>query len=212
MRRETTLNSFPKMIYVEPSEIRRGGNNISSRMRDEDVRYYQLEGTSVKIGILSETHGNLDRTRDAIRALEREDVEVVLHCGDIGSESVLSELQSAFIADKIRFYAVLGNVDYPDSVYDSWSETDCFEILGRYGKITILDKTIAIIHGDNARVLDEAILSGDYAYVFTGHTHVKDDRRIASTRVINPGAVHRASVSTIAVLDLENDSLEFIDC
>ncbi len=34
----TTLISLPK-IYVEPSEIRRGGNNISSRMRDEDVRY-----------------------------------------------------------------------------------------------------------------------------------------------------------------------------
>jgi putative phosphoesterase len=48
-------------------------------------------------------------------------------------------------------------------------------------------------------------------YVFHGHTHRRDDYREAGMRIINPGALHRAAVKTVALLDLSTDDLRFIE-
>ena len=45
----------------------------------------------------------------------------------------------------------------------------------------------------------------------TGHTHTKKDKKTGKTRVINPGALFRIYPYTIALLDAENDKLEFIE-
>jgi len=164
----------------------------------------------MKLGILSESHGSVFRTKAGMRQLLSHPVETVIHCGDIGSESVVIELQSWLEAKKIPFYAVLGNVDYPDDAFLHLSKPGEFEILGRFGDVKIANKRIAIVHGDDTTKLSFAITSGDYDYVFTGHTHQKDDRRYENTRVINPGAVYRSSEPTVAILDLANDALEFL--
>jgi predicted phosphodiesterase len=44
-------------------------------------------------------------------------------------------------------------------------------------------------------------------YLFHGHTHVARDDRFGPTRVINPGALHRAGTYTVATLDLATDTL-----
>ena len=57
------------------------------------------------IGIVSDTHGHVPFTRDAVRVLESFDVESVIHCGDIGSTDIVS-LFSAWPTHFVR-----GNVD-----------------------------------------------------------------------------------------------------
>ena len=165
----------------------------------------------MKIGILSETHGHVDRTKSAINVLLSENIDVVIHCGDLGSETVIFELLTGFQPHHTPVYAVLGNVDFPDDLFSAWSKSGEFEILGRFGELTIEKKHIAIIHGDNFQQLRSVTIGCDYDYIFTGHTHVKEDRREGKTRIINPGAVYRAAVPTVAVLDLSNDHLEFVE-
>ena len=164
----------------------------------------------MKLGILSESHGSVFRTKEAINLLLSNLVQTVIHCGDIGSENVVIELQSRLQPRKIPFYAVLGNVDFPDDEFNHLSIPGQFEILGRFGEITIADNRIAITHGDDSTQLIHAIKSENYDYVFTGHTHQKEDRRCGKTRLINPGAVYRASEPSVAVLDLTNGNLEFL--
>lgn len=137
--------------------------------------------------------------------------EILIHCGDIGSESVLVELLTILSPAKIPLHAVLGNVDYPDDVFDCWSKPGEFQILGRFAELTLNGKRIAVIHGDNNQRLWTAEASGDYDYIFTGHTHVPEDRRAGKTRVINPGAVYRARPPSIATLDLATDNLRFLE-
>ena len=43
----------------------------------------------MRVGIISDTHGQVDFTRPALRMFESLDVERVLHCGDIGSSEVV---------------------------------------------------------------------------------------------------------------------------
>ena len=161
------------------------------------------------LGILSETHGSVVRTKAAIKLLKSKNIGTVLHCGDIGSEGVLIELIAELQSDQIPFYAVLGNVDFDDE-YQHLLKPGEFDILGRFADLTLAEKRLAIIHGDHMAKLQDTIASGQYDYVFTGHTHVKEDRHQGNTRVINPGAVYRASQPSVAVLDLEKDDLEFL--
>jgi predicted phosphodiesterase len=42
-----------------------------------------------------------------------------------------------------------------------------------------------------------------------GHTHVARDERLGPLRVINPGALQRAAVHTVATLDLRTDQVGF---
>ncbi len=164
----------------------------------------------MKIGILSETHGHSSRTVAALQILQDNLVRAVIHCGDIGSEGVVTELVAFVEKSDIPVYAVLGNVDYPDEEYRSWSTKGRFEVLGRVGEVVLDARRILVIHGDDTRMLDLAIQSGEYQYVFTGHTHECSDETIGSTRVINPGAVYRASKPTVAVLDMADGALEYI--
>ena len=65
----------------------------------------------MKIGILSDTHGDVRRTEAGLDLLLQHPIEALCHCGDIGSESVLTALSAACLPRKIPVYAVLGNVD-----------------------------------------------------------------------------------------------------
>jgi predicted phosphodiesterase len=55
-----------------------------------------------------------------------------------------------------------------------------------------------------------ALESQSFDYLLHGHTHVKRDERVGRTRVINPGALHRAREKTVAVLDTATDMLTFL--
>lgn len=48
-----------------------------------------------------------------------------------------------------------------------------------------------------------------FDYILCGHTHIAADYQRGATRIINPGALHRASVHTVATLDLKTDDLRF---
>lgn len=59
----------------------------------------------MRIGVVSDTHGQVPFTLDAVRMLESLEVDLVLHCGDIGSP----EIVALFAAWPTHF--VFGNVD-----------------------------------------------------------------------------------------------------
>lgn len=159
----------------------------------------------MKIGILSDTHAVVGRTRELLKLLAAEKVEAVLHCGDIGCESILHELVAAFGPAGVPIHAVLGNVDFDDCSCAGVT------IHGRFADLKIGGRRLAIIHGDDYRGLQEAASSGRFDFVFTGHTHQRDDRTVGTTRIINPGAVQRTHEPGGAVLDLKTGKLRYID-
>lgn len=164
----------------------------------------------MKIGILSDTHGNLRRTHSAIALLRGHDVERVIFCGDAGGEAVLDELVAGFCAAGIPVHAVLGNVDLWDTGIAGYPSETGLDMMGHAGELECNGKRIAILHGHDAHRLQTALRSGAYDYVFTGHTHEADDQTFENTRLINPGAVHRSAAPSVAVLDLETGSLDIL--
>jgi putative phosphoesterase len=163
----------------------------------------------MKIGILGDTHGNGGRTATAADVLATHGVSAVFHCGDIGNEDVLTELIAVFELPQVPVYCVFGNCDYPPD-FSQFPANTVVQLRDRFAEVEIGGASVAVAHGDDAVRLRAAIQSGKYDYVLTGHTHRMDDTRHGTTRVINPGAVHRAADPTVAVLDLQTDTLSYI--
>lgn len=159
------------------------------------------------LGIISDTHGHVERTRRAAERLAEASVEEVVHCGDIGSEAVLAELATTFSPLEIPVTAVLGNVDVYGTDLTLFPSSTGIRVAGRIAKLEWENLRAVVLHGDDFRALGNAVDSEEYDYVFTGHTHVAADERRGRTRIVNPGAVYRATEPSVATLDLGSGSL-----
>ena len=158
------------------------------------------------IGIVSDTHGKADRLRRAMSLLVARSAQAVVHCGDLGSFECL-EAMAEF---SLPCYAVGGNMDCVLEDLEQRARL-CGVQFGRDFICVPIDqgRTLAVTHGNNPAVL-ASLASGEHAYLCHGHTHQMRNEQIDQLRVINPGALHHARPLTIALLDTQADTVEFI--
>ena len=157
------------------------------------------------IGILSDSHGHHALVRQALTLFDGLGVKHVIHCGDVGGKDVFDELVGRSCA------FVWGNMDFPDDGLLSYLDTVDIPVPNSVPlRLTLASKSLVVFHGHEAG-FGRAVASLDVDYILHGHTHVARDKRRGNTRIINPGALHRARPKTVATLDLETDHLTFLD-
>ncbi len=149
----------------------------------------------MRIGVLSDTHGDIARTEQAACIFERWRVEQVVHCGDIGSAEVV------WLLEAWPTHFVFGNVDNASRLEREIHEAGK-TAHGRFGALELEGRQIAFLHGDDRRLLGATIQSGRWDLVCCGHTHVAESYWQGSTLVLNPGAVHRSGRPSVAVVEL----------
>ena len=162
------------------------------------------------VGLLSDTHADVSRTEVAMRILLDAGVDVIVHCGDIGSEAVLVEMASAIHARKVPVYAVLGNVDEWSPPLQHFPVSTGVKV-ARTHRLDLAGRSAVVVHGHEYGLLGAATADPTLDYVFTGHTHQRADSLPNRPRVINPGAVYRSSQPGVAVLDTETERVRWID-
>lgn len=162
----------------------------------------------MKIGIISDTHGQVDLALAATREFIFRAVDAVIHCGDVGSEMVLTEMAALFQALDIPIYAVLGNCDLYQPLA-SFPENSGINLMGRVAHLTLADRKIAVLHSDDEAHFEALVQSNTYDYIFFGHSHTRRDERIDKTRIINPGAAGRGMHPSCAVVNLLDDDVSF---
>lgn len=155
------------------------------------------------IGILSDTHGRADAAAAAMRLLKGAGAAFFVHCGDVGTEAVLD----ALAGEPAAF--VFGNCDWDRDPLRRYAALVGVACHGTVADLDLGGKRVAVVHGDDARLRQQLLAAGTYDYLFQGHTHVPHDECVGRTRVINPGALHRAKMKTVATLDLATDRLTF---
>ncbi|MGH7128791.1 MAG: YfcE family phosphodiesterase [Planctomycetaceae bacterium] len=158
----------------------------------------------MRIGIVSDTHGHVGFARLAVEVLKTEQVECVLHCGDIGSV----EIVPLFEAWPTHF--VFGNVDRDEDRLRREIAAAGQTCHGRFGELEWDGVKIALLHSDDADRFHEAMFSGEYDLVCYGHTHQADQRQIGRTLVLNPGALYRATPHSLAVVELPSLDVRII--
>lgn len=150
----------------------------------------------MRLGVVSDSHGHVSHTLPAIRLLESLEVDQVLHCGDIGSASVVE----LFASWPTHF--VFGNCDYDHASLRQAIESAGQSCHGLFGELTIGEQRIALLHSHEQRRFEETIHSGQWDLVCYGHTHVAALDRHGPTLALNPGALYRANPHTLAIVDL----------
>ena len=157
----------------------------------------------MRIGIVSDTHDQVARTARAVRRLADEGAEALVHCGDLTGPDIVHECA------ELPSYFVFGNNDFDRSGLRRAMTEIGAVCLGDSGDFELGGRRIAVTHGDVSSEL-RRLTAREPDYLLFGHSHIATDERIGATRLINPGALHRAPVWTVALLDLETDALQLL--
>jgi putative phosphoesterase len=151
----------------------------------------------MRIGVVSDSHGHLEFVRPAVRMLESLEVECVLHCGDIGTPTVVE----LFAPWPTHF--VFGNCDFDRDLLGIAIRAAGKSCHGEFGDIMLAGTRIALIHSDDRRRFQQTLASGEFDLVCFGHTHVASIERHERTLAVNPGALYRANPHSLAVVELD---------
>ena len=157
------------------------------------------------VGLLSDTHGQHAIAKAGIAMLRLGGAQVLIHSGDVGGTDILD-----LLAGDVPAYFVFGNNDWDREELQSHAGRVGVTCLGVAGDVPLGGRVAVVLHGDVHSVKRQALGRGDVAYVFQGHTHVPKDERVGDVRVINPGALHRAAVKTVALLNTEDGALRYL--
>jgi putative phosphoesterase len=153
----------------------------------------------MKIGIISDTHDDLNSVDRAISIFNREKVSRVIHAGDFIFPGVVERFRKL---ESAKLVGVLGNNDGEkfgllkkfEEIGGELKRSDLGEIEDDDNK----DVRIAVYHGTDQNLREAAIQSGIYDVFIHGHTHVKrwaqklikisdKEKKILA---LNPGTAH----------------------
>ena len=158
------------------------------------------------LALLSDTHDNARTTRAALALLAPHHPDAFLHAGDLVAPDMLSHF-----ADIGPFHFVFGNNEYDHAAIRTLAHALDLHCHDPFADLTFAGKRVALLHGHDATLFHKLAQSGDYAYLIHGHTHVRQDTRLGHTRIINPGALHRAKTKSVALLNVGTDELRFLE-
>ncbi len=148
----------------------------------------------MKIGVISDTHGEVGLTEQAIHTLDRLDAQLILHCGDIGLDVV-----PLFHGRSVHF--VSGNIDDTARLRETITEPG-HTFHESFGDLTIEGRRVAFLHGDDVKLLHHTIHDGHWDLVCHGHTHAFSTCHEGRTLVLNPGALSRTHDPSVALVDV----------
>ncbi len=156
------------------------------------------------IGIVADTHNDIEMTRKAIEIFSARKVEFIFHAGDLTSPKILD----LFKGFNCRF--VLGNSDIDSDLINMKSETLGFGTVDNCCELELAGKKFLLFHGNDVPKFRDAVSSGRYDYIIKGHTHFFENYVSSTTRIINPGTLYGTEERTIAILDTDSDRVEKI--
>ena len=149
----------------------------------------------MKIGVISDTHGSLHP--NVFRAFEG--VELIFHAGDIGSEDIITSLETI---TPVR--AIYGNIDaFPLST--RYPEVLALEIHGV--GICMIHQFISIKTSSIQNAL-RTLNNGKLDLVICGHTHEAKLERKEDVLIFNPGSAGKRRFSlrqAVGILTINED-------
>jgi len=158
------------------------------------------------IGVISDTHNDIDSIKRAVKIFNLRGAGLVLHCGDIFLPSAAKE----FAALNCGFKAVFGNNDFDRAGLEN--------VISEFGMIReapfefkVSGKFFVMVH--QPFNIGTMAMDGKHDYVLYGHTHRSSLEKQGKTTILNPGEACgcRYGKKTAAIINLPSDSVEFID-
>ncbi|MBI5166971.1 MAG: metallophosphoesterase [candidate division NC10 bacterium] len=158
----------------------------------------------MRIGAMADTHDNLPMIRRAVEAFNAEQVELVIHAGDIVAPFALRPLDELICS----YLGIFGNNDGDKALLRKRSQ-------GRIGEdpysLELGERRILVVHDlESINLQAEA---DRHDLIVYGHTHQVDIQKRERALIVNPGegGGWLYGRSTIAVIELDDMKAEVID-
>jgi len=165
------------------------------------------------IAIISDTHGNSATFKKFADWARQNNIQEIIHCGDIGFADFIKE--AGQLLPNAKIHLVIDEVKNEEKDLNKLIEDGAIpniNFCGETGDIEIGGKKIAFTHKrSDAKKL---ALTNKLDLVFFGHSHQPSEEKIGVCRLINPGElagqIYRPS---FAIYDTETDkaSLKIVD-
>jgi len=168
---------------------------LKARVWDEAV---------VLIGLIADTHNDLDMTNRALALFRERQVELVLHAGDFSSPRIISLFQG-FNARFVR-----GNADIDIEELNERCRCMGQECLCDECEFEVEGRRFLLFHGNDVPRFRAAVASRKYQFIIKGHAHFFENYDSHGVRVINPGSVSGPGERSIAILDTDSEIVEKI--
>ncbi|MDQ4073758.1 MAG: metallophosphoesterase [Thermoproteota archaeon] len=172
----------------------------------------------MNIGIISNTHDDIESTEKAIDIFNSVEAQYVFHAGDYIFPGIISLFKR--LNNKTMFFGVRGNNDGEIlGIVQQFNKLDNATYLNDFGKLTIESRDIGIYHGTNNALVKTLIESQLFDVLIFGHTHAIINEKTGKTLVLNPGSANKNLVSKysnkgnksfIIILQLENNDSQLI--
>jgi len=162
----------------------------------------------MKIGIISDTHDDIDNIKKAVRIFKDKDIKIVIHLGDIVAPPAIKFFEG------FKLIGIFGNNDgYKQFLLETYRSIGG-DLKGDFASIEIDGLKFALYHGEYSHITEALVKSGDYDFVLSGHTHSANVTKSGKTILANPGSAHRFFTNntgpTAAVLDTGSKKVEII--
>jgi len=160
---------------------------------------------NMKLAIISDTHDNLAILEKAVNWMKENNIEEIIHCGDICSPNTLQWLAENFPG---KMHLVFGNVDNgQDEMAKIAKKNSNIFLCGKSGEIKINSQKISFCH--HPALARKLAQTGRYNFVFYGHTHQPWEEELNGCRLINPGNLSNMLYkASFAVYDTKTEKLE----
>jgi putative phosphoesterase len=162
------------------------------------------------VGLISDTHDNLVMVERAVKRFNELQVELVLHAGDYIAPFVVPK----FEALNCRLVGVFGNNDGDHAfLRKRFNETDNCEVRGRFAEVDAEGFKIALLHGDEADLLNALVNRNCFDALVYGHVHEITNITNPKMLVVNPGEAcgYLTGKATVALLDTVKRKVRIIE-
>lgn len=154
----------------------------------------------MKIGVMSDSHENMEMIARAIELFNQEGVDLVIHAGDIISPITTKEFKQL----KGKLIAIFGNNDGERELLRERFSQLGYEIHKPPYEFILEERKILVLH--EPYLLESLVRSESYDLIIYGHTH-RIEVREGKTLVLNPGECGgwlsgKASIALVETTDL----------
>ncbi len=157
-----------------------------------------------RIGVISDTHDNVDNIKKAVDIFNTQEVSLVVHAGDYTSPFTCIPYKEL----KADFVGIFGNNDGDLLLLNERAEG---KIHKQPYQFELEGKRFVVMHEHH--LVDALADSGHYDIVIFGHTHKAVVEHRNNTLVVNPGEAGHwlYGKATIGIIDTDTMDAEIIN-
>ncbi len=153
-------------------------------MTDLDTRTRLFSRPPVRVGVVADTLDNRDGFKLLLDHFLVGGARWLFHCGGLGSPALVDLLKPW------QVYIVAGEKERNRAAIETALQKARLQsYLPSSLTVTLADIRVGLCRGDDMALVNRWAKSGEFDYIFYGHTLRRSDSAVGKTRVINPGAL-----------------------